>query len=194
MAHGGNETEIKLAVESTQEARRLLRAAGFTVSRRRVFESNVIFDTPKLTLRKAATLLRVRRAGSVSTITYKGRPAIAKHKSREELETEIADGGTMSAIIDRLGLNPVFRYEKYRTEYRQNRGAGMAMLDETPVGVYLELEGSPRWIDRTARQLGFSEQDYIVRSYARLYVEWCQRKKVQPGDMVFGGSGKKARG
>src|ERR1039458_4887603 len=69
MAHGANETEIKLAVESAQAGRRLLRAARFTVSRRRVFESNVVFDTPKLTLRKAATLLRVRKAGGVSTIT-----------------------------------------------------------------------------------------------------------------------------
>jgi adenylate cyclase class 2 len=190
MAHGANETEIKLAVESTQAARRLLRAAGFTVSRRRVFESNVIFDTPKLTLRQAATLLRVRQAGGLSTITYKGRPAVARHKSREELELEIGDAATMSAIIERLGLSPVFRYEKYRTEYRQSRGAGMAMLDETPVGVYLELEGSPRWIDRTARQLGSSERDYIVRSYARLYLEWCRRKRVKPGDMVFGRGGK----
>jgi len=194
MPHPANETEIKLAVESAQATRRLLRAAGFTVSRRRVFESNIIFDTPRLTLRKADTLLRVRRAGGLSTITYKGRPAVARHKSREELELEISDAGTMSAIIQRLGLGPVFRYEKYRTEYRQSRGAGMAMLDETPVGVYLELEGSPRWIDRTARQLGFGEQDYIVRSYARLYLEWCRRKRVKPGDMVFGRTRKQAPG
>jgi len=194
MTHGANETESKLAVESTQAARRLLRAVGFTVSRRRVFESNVIFDTPKLALRQAAALLRVRKAGGVSTITYKGRPAVARHKTREELELEIADAATMSSIIGRLGLSPVFRYEKYRTEYRQSRGAGMAMLDETPVGVYVELEGSPRWIDRTARQLGFSERDYIVRSYARLYLEWCRRKRVKPADMVFGRAGKKAQG
>jgi len=192
MAHGTNETEIKLAVESPQAVRRLLRAAGFTISRRRVFEANVIFDTPKLTLRKAGAVLRVRKAGRLATITYKGRPAVAKYKSREELELEIADGATMTAIVDRLGFSPVFRYEKYRTEYRQRRGAGMAMLDETPVGVYLELEGSPRWIDRTARGMGFSEQDYIVRSYARLYLEWCRRKGLKPGDMVFGPTRKKA--
>ena len=186
MTHGANETEIKLAVAGPQSARWLLRLAGFTISRRRVFESNVIFDTPKLSLRKAGTLLRVRHAGSVSTITYKGRPVVARHKSREELELEIGDAATMGAVLDRLGLRPVFRYQKYRTEYRQSRGAGMAMLDETPVGVYLELEGSPRWIDRTARQLGFTGQDYILLSYARLYLDWCRKKRLKPGDMVFG--------
>jgi adenylate cyclase class 2 len=185
MAHGANETEIKLRVENVPEMRRLLRAAGFTISRRRVFESNVIFDTPKLAMRRAGTLLRVRTAGGTSTITYKGRSAVAKHKTREELELEIADAAKMSGIIARLGLAPVFRYEKYRTEYRQKRGAGMAMLDETPVGIYLELEGSPRWIDRMAGQLGYGERDYIVDTYARLYLDWCRRKGVKPSHMVF---------
>jgi hypothetical protein len=35
------------------------------------------------------------------------------------------------------------------------------MLDETPAGVFLELEGPSRWIDRTARRLGFAESDYL---------------------------------
>src|SRR5579862_9816705 len=147
MAHGANETEIKLAVADAASARRLLRRGGFRVSRKRVFESNIIFDTPKLTLRKTNTLVRIRRAGRVNTLTYKGRPEVAKHKSREELELEISDAAAMELVLDRMGLRPVFRYEKYRTEYRQDRGAGIAMLDETPVGVYVELEGSPRWID-----------------------------------------------
>lgn len=185
MAHGSSENEIKLPVKSPLGARRLLRAAGFTVSRRRVFESNLIFDTPGLTLRNAGAVLRVRKAGAVSTVTYKGRPAVSKHKNREELELEISDQATMSSIIDRLGFSPVFRYEKYRTEFRQARGAGIAMLDETPVGVYVELEGSPRWIDRTALQMGFTEQDYIVHSYARLYLEWCARKGIKPTNMLF---------
>jgi len=50
-----------------KNARGLLRAAGFQVSRRRVFETNTVFDTPELGLRRAATLLRVRQAGGVAT-------------------------------------------------------------------------------------------------------------------------------
>jgi adenylate cyclase class 2 len=185
MTHGPNETEIKVAVPDARAGRRLLRAAGFTVSRRRVFESNVIFDTPRLAMRRAGTLLRLRQAGRLSTVTYKGRPAVARHKTREELELEVADPAVMHAICERLGFRPSFRYEKYRTEYRQSRGAGMATLDETPVGTYLELEGPPRWIDRTARQMGFGEPDYITSSYARLYLDWCREQGVKPSDMVF---------
>jgi adenylate cyclase class 2 len=186
MTHSPTETEIKLAMPGVRTARKLLRSAGFTISRRRVFESNLIFDTPRLTLRRASTLLRIRKAGAQITVTYKGKPAVGKHKSREELELEVADASTMDTIFERLGYRPVFCYEKYRTEYRLNRGAGMATLDETPVGTYLELEGAPAWIDRTARRMGFDEQDYITASYARLYLEWCRKKGVTPGNMVFG--------
>jgi len=58
-------------------------------------------------------------------------------------------------------------------------------VDETPIGVYLDLEGGPTWIDNTAYQLGFAEKDYITASYARLYVEWCEARAVEPSDMLF---------
>ena len=185
MAHAARETEIKLAVPDARTARGLLRSAGFRVSKRRVFETNTAFDTPELALRRAATLLRLRQAGGVTTLTYKGPPDVGRHKSREELELEISDARAMAGIIQRLGLGPVFRYEKYRTEYRQAGRSGVALLDETPVGVYLELEGSPTWIDRAARQLGFGEHEYITASYARLYLEWCEWHAVHAADMVF---------
>jgi adenylate cyclase class 2 len=185
MTHSPVETEIKLAVPNVRTARKLLRVAGFTISRRRVFESNVVFDTARLTLRRASTLLRVRQAGGLTTVTYKGKPALARYKTREELELAVTDAPTMGAIFERLGFRPVFRYDKYRTEYRQSRGAGVATLDETPVGIYLELEGAPAWIDRMARHMGFAERDYITASYARLYLEWCAEKGVKPSNMVF---------
>ena len=185
MAHPAHETEIKLAVPDAAAARRLLRAHGFRVFRRRVFEANRVFDTPKHTLRNARRLLRIREAGGRFTITYKGPPLAARHKVRQELELEISSPGTLTAIFAQLGLEPSFRYEKYRTEYHQPGGAGIAMLDETPIGIYLELEGSPRWIDRTARAMGFAESDYITASYGRLYMDWCRARGREPSNMVF---------
>jgi len=192
MAHGTQETEIKLAVDDANTARGMLRAAGFRVSKRRVFEVNNVFDTQELTLRKAGLLLRLRQAGSVHTLTYKGPTAPSKHKSREELELVIPDARVISAIFERLGYHLAFRYEKYRTEFKQPRGGGVATLDETPIGIYLELEGTDAWIDRTARKLNFSEQDYVTASYAALYVDWCRRHGIEPGNMVFGERGAEA--
>ena len=61
----------------------------------------------------------------------------------------------------------------------------MATLDETPIGVFVELEGPPDWIDRTARRLGFSPADYIKASYARLYQQWCSEHQAKLMDMVL---------
>jgi len=180
------ETEIKLRVASAREARGLLKTAGFSACRRRVIEDNVILDTPDLQVRKQGSVLRVRTAGGNATLTYKGPGAIGgRHKSREELEIAISDAATVLAILERLGFRPVFRYQKYRTEYCQPGARGVVMLDETPIGCYLEVEGSPRWIDRTARKLGFSEQDYITASYGALYVQFCVGQGTQAADMVF---------
>jgi adenylate cyclase class 2 len=194
MSQATQETEIKLAVKDARSARRRLREAGFVVSRPRVFEANTVFDTPELSLRASSRLLRIRHAGRVATLTYKGVPATGKYKSREELELEIGNAAAMMSIVERLGYHRMFRYEKYRTEFRQPRRAGVAMLDETPVGVYLELEGTPHWIDLTARRLGFQESDYITASYGRVYLDWCAARGCKPGDMTFGESAPINRG
>src|ERR1035438_5574550 len=103
----------------------------------------------------------------------------------DKLDKPAGAASTIGAIFERLGYRPVFRYEKYRTEYRLARGAGIATVDETPVGTYVELEGSPAWIDRLAARMGFEESDYITASYARLYLDWCRTQRVKPGNMVF---------
>jgi adenylate cyclase class 2 len=179
------ETEIKLRLDSAAATRRLLRRFGFSVAKRRVFESNTIFDTPAGDLRTGRNLLRLRQAGQRHTLAFKGPPVAGRYKSREELESEFADPASMRRILERLGYAPVFRYEKYRTEFAGSDPAGAVMLDETPIGPFLELEGPPRWIDRTARTLGFSRAEYITASYGKLYLEHCQSKGIQPTNMVF---------
>jgi adenylate cyclase class 2 len=185
MAYRDREIEIKLAVESAADARRRLRRAGFRSARRKVFEANTVFDTEALTLRTSSSLLRVREAAGAVVLTYKGPPKPGRFKDREELETDVGSAQRFTAILARLGFRPVFRYEKYRAEYCQPGTAGVATLDETPIGVYMELEGSPRWIDTAAKKLGFTRDAYLTVSYGSLYFEWCRERGVKPSHMVF---------
>jgi adenylate cyclase class 2 len=183
------EIEVKIAVPGVAAARRLLRRTGFLVVKPRIFEANEVFDTPDLRLRYSQSLLRIRKIGHEAKLTYKGAPTAGKHKSREELELKTDDAQTLAAIFNRLGFVRVFRYEKYRTEFQRGK-TGIVTLDETPIGIYLELEGRPAWIDRTARVLGFHEEDYILESYGKLYLDWCAHQGRKPGDMVFTRSGR----
>ena len=84
-------------------------------------------------------------------------------------------------------MRPTFRYEKFRTAYRLPRSRLHLDLDETPVGVFLELEGEPRAIDRAARALGFAPSDYIRGTYWDVYAADCRRRGRIRRNMVFGG-------
>jgi len=187
----GSETEIKLAVPSLAAARRKIRGLGFHKISPRHFETNALYDFLDARLRKARCLLRVRKAGREWVLTFKGAPAATQdYKSREEVETIVKEGGKLQAILSRLGLQQVFRYDKYRTIFAppstaKARKQALMTLDETPIGNYLELEGSEAWIDRTAARLGYRREDYITASYAALYRQHCEKTREAPSDMVF---------
>jgi adenylate cyclase class 2 len=179
------ETEIKIRISDVPAIRGLVRKLGFRIHARRVFESNVILDTSAQGLGAKGELIRIRRAGGKSIVTYKGPSRGGQHKSREEIETAIADPGALEIIFSRLGLHPIFRYEKYRTEYSRPGTRGVITVDETPVGDYLEIEGAPKWIDATARELGFAPENYITQSYGGLYLQYCRDHGTRPTQMIF---------
>ena len=186
-SHGGYETEIKLRLpENLNPIRRKLRDTRFHIAKGRLLESNTLFDNPEQSLRNQGKLIRIRHAGPRSVLTYKGPSAQStRHKSRPEIEVDLPDPETFEQILRHIGYDPSFRYEKFRTEYAARGGGGMVMLDETPIGNFLEVEGGARWIDRTAKLLGFSREDYIVSSYGYLYLNYCRERKIAPSNMTF---------
>ena len=182
------ETEIKLRVtHGPEHARALLEALGFQATGPRELETNQTFDLAMGELRQTGRLLRLRSAGGRWTVTYKGPPqATSTHKSREEIETEVSDGPAFAQVLERLGYQASFAYEKYRTTFKAPAEDGIITLDETPIGDFLELEGPGYWIDRTALRLGFGTADYVTLSYAALYEEYGRSRQIPvPCDMKF---------
>ena len=184
----GQETEVKIRITEFRAFRRRLRENGFRIKRRRVFERNRILETEPPSLRPGGRLLRLREAGGKYTVTYKGVATVVKHKSREEIEYAVSDAEAAMTIFQRLGYQTRFVYEKYRTEYTDTASEGIITLDETPIGIYAELEGPENWIDSTARILEIADTQYITASYGALYLKWCRQEGVEPGNMVFPGS------
>ncbi|MGD0226602.1 MAG: class IV adenylate cyclase [Terriglobia bacterium] len=186
-----HETEIKLAVQDPGEIRRRFAELGFRLVLARHFESNYLFDFPDQRLRKSRCLIRLRFVGDDCLLTFKGAPLRSHdYKIRREIETHVEDGHRLREILLLLGLCEVFSYEKFRTIYappgkRDVAEAPQVVLDETPIGNYLELEGPQRWIDLVARQLGYPRREYITDSYATLYRKKCQTEHKTPGNMIF---------
>jgi adenylate cyclase class 2 len=104
-------------------------------------------------------------------------------KLREELETVVGDGTLLLQLLERLGYEVWFRYQKYREEFAIDDV--VVAVDETPIGVYVELEGSERGIAATAETLGRRPSDYVLESYRGLYVRHCQDAGVPVTNMVF---------
>jgi len=181
------ETEIKFRVEDAGKLAEKLREAGFREKTPRTFESNVLFDTPDRKMRARTEILRVRSYGGRWVITHKrlpdGRPGEDVHKHRIETETQVEDGEVLAEVFKSIGLVEAFRYEKWRSEWSD--GEGHCVIDETPIGVFAELEGQPGWIDRTAARLGVDRSAYITLSYGRLFEQWCAEHHSAARDLTF---------
>ena len=179
------ETEVKIRLTDRRALEERLSQAGFKVSTPRQFEANDLYDTPDQSLRGREMLLRLRKVGDKAKITWKGPGVAGPHKSRPELETTLGSSETLAEILEQLGYQRTFRYEKYRTEYESDRPDAVVTVDETPIGDFMEIEGDPDWIDSTAHQLGFSKNDNILDSYGKLYFDYCRKLGREPGSMVF---------
>jgi adenylate cyclase class 2 len=202
----GKEREIKLRIEHLPGLRRRLAKLGARVVRPRLHERNALFDTAQGSLAGREQLLRIRTELPVSrrakqaprtVVTFK-RPMISpgssnnleRHKVREEIELQVSDAKALATIFEGLGMSRWFQYEKFRTTFGLRASSAWAAgllieLDETPIGVFLELEGPAGAIDRAAKALGFEKREYILSNYMVLYRQYCRSRGQAPRDMLF---------
>jgi len=184
----GAEIELKFRVEDVAGFRSAVDGLGFWLDTKRTFESNTLYDTPERSLRGRKQILRIRHYGPRCTLTHKRQDLIAKipgrYKTRIETETEVSDGDALAEVFGQLGYVPMFRYEKYRTEWSRD-GDGHLVLDETPIGVWAELEGPPEWIDAMLEGLGIASDACSTDSYGTLFLAWKDRTGSSVEHMTF---------
>ena len=207
MPSSNQEIEIKLLIADIAALRGKFRKLHAKAAPR-LFERNELYDTSRDDLRASGRLLRIRietpasgnstrpprRTGpnSRGVLTYKAPiegidpSAPRRYKQREELEINFQPADRLETILRALGYQPGFGYEKFRTQYTLPKLRGLHLdLDETPIGNYLELEGPPQAIDRAAKLLGFTAQNYITATYWDLYMAHCRGHRLDPGNLVF---------
>src|SRR3954451_8847852 len=182
-ATGILEREIKLRFDSVEDAREAVLATGASPLLSRRLQEDSLLDTDEEILRRRRCVLRVRVENGKSRITFKGPVQPSTMKVREELETLVGDGVVLLRILEELGLHVWFTYEKYREEFSHEDV--IVAIDETPVGVFVEIEGSEQGIAGMARALGRRPSDYIVDSYRTLFLRHRDEFGLAATDMVF---------
>jgi adenylate cyclase class 2 len=177
------EREIKLRFDSPARARAAVVGTGATPLRDRRLQEDCLLDSDDESLRRQRSVLRVRNEGHRSVLTFKGPVQPGLMKVREELETVVNDGNLMLQVLERLGLHIWFRYQKYREEFALEDI--VIAVDETPVGTFVEIEGTEHGIVAVAEALGRGPGDYILDSYQRLFVTNREALGFKGHDMIF---------
>jgi len=181
------EIELKFVVADERALRAAVDRLGFRLVTARTFEANLLYDTADRQLRSRRQILRIRQYGDRCTVTHKrtaeSNPNDLRYKTRIETESLVEDAESLAEIFTQLGYGPVFRYEKFRTEWETDEGH--LVLDETPIGTWAELEGPPSWIDSMLEKLGVPSSDCSTESYGRLFLAWKERTGSPAENLTF---------
>jgi adenylate cyclase class 2 len=177
------EREVKLRFDSADAARAAILATGATPLHGRRLQEDALLDDAASNLRERGCALRIRMENGKSRITFKGPIQDSAMKLRDEFETVVGDGVLLLRIFEELGYQVWFRYEKYREEFAHEDV--IVAVDETPVGVFVEVEGSESGITAMAAAMGRAPADYILDSYRGLFLKHLAAGGVTGADMVF---------
>lgn len=147
------EIEMKAELKDPEELRQRLRElnAKFIEKDR---EQNLVFDFPDKRLIKEDKVLRLRKFGSKTILTFKGPREVSRAKIKEEIETEVDGFENIKNILFSLGFIVRFSYEKNREVY--NFEDVEIVIDEFPVlGWFCEIEAeTEEAIEVAGKKLG----------------------------------------
>jgi adenylate cyclase class 2 len=149
-------------------------------------EINWLYDSVDGRLQSGDMALRLREYAGRCILTLKEAAVFqGPVKQRTEHEVEVSDCEGLRSILERLGYTRSLRYEKDR-EIWQLR-AVQVMLDHTPMGDFVEIEGAESQLGEVARSLDLELDRALRLSYPRL---WQEHRRLEgnadlPYDMVF---------
>ncbi len=177
------ETEAKFYVRHPQELQRRIEGMHAKLADTRVHELNLRFDTKDGGLSRSGRVLRLRQ-DKRARLTYKDAERIPPGSlSRRELEVTVSDFGETRELLEALGYEVMFIYEKYRSTYEL--GDLEIVLDELPFGHFIEIEGKEEQIRPTAEKLGLKWEAVIRDSYHLLFEHVRKARQWTFRDLTF---------
>ncbi len=183
MNDSNQETEVKFYVSDLTEIEMRLHSLEAHLIQGRVREINLRFDNPSGDFQREGRVLRLRRDEAIR-LTYKDSGQLLDGAlSRREIEFAASDFDSAKQFIEALGYDVVFVYEKFRTTFELDRAH--IMLDETPIGDFIEIEGAMETLKPIANKLGLNWDAAVPASYHALFKRVCEARGFAFRDLSF---------
>jgi adenylate cyclase class 2 len=174
------EVEAKFILRHLADIRKRVLSAGGHLLTPRTLERNLRFDTPEGDLSTTLQVLRLRQDSRI-TLTYKRSQST---EERTEIELEVDDFHSAKALLQALGFQIVFIYEKYRETFALD--PTHVMLDELPFGCFVEVEGPTlEAVALTAATLGLDWESRVRQDYHGLFETLHKHLKLPFRDATF---------
>lgn len=159
------ETEIKYQIKDPRILRDSLRAIGAKFIGREIEKDTWL--TQK-SVGCGINPVRVRILKNGGLLTQKGDCLKSKYKKRQEFQVKVNDPKILLQIFNKMGFSETRHIEKVRETYHYH-GASI-LLDRLPfMGYFVEIEGTPKKIDRITKSLGFNQKDGMKESYSDFF-------------------------
>lgn len=159
MAH---EIEVKILEVDRERLEDKLKSMGA----RKVFDGEIsalYFDFEDKSIRKANDIMRLRKAGNKTFLTFKGFLHNKGAKVREELEVEVADFEIAKRILESLGMHTYKSISKHRISYALENvhfEFDKYTGEYSSIPEFLEIEANDEeTIYKFAAMLGFKRED-----------------------------------
>lgn len=178
------EIEVKFLLKDREALMQKIAALQLPCSQERIHEFNLRYDLPDGSLVAQNQVLRLRK-DTQARLTFKG-PGVMEEDVllRKEIEVVVSDFEATQRLLEALGYQVVMMYEKFRANYLL--GSLVMSVDETPLGLFVELEGeSPAQVRHAAKTLGFDWEARINLSYSALLNLFNQNTSHNFRDLSF---------
>ena len=178
----GMEKELKFLHVDHDGMRRKMSGTGVRTAAA-YYERNLVFDTPDRTLKSAETLLRLRQKPGKAMLTVKQPPEsdeVSALKVYQEREMEVGDFETMVGLLESVGFEVAFAYEKFREKWAFMDC--VVCLDRLPFGDYAEIEGEEAEVLACAEVLGLDRATASKATYHALNLEWRADSGLPPDE------------
>ena len=178
------EIEVKFLLKDYASLMQKIADLQLSCSQERIHEFNLRYDLADGSLVARKQVLRLRK-DTQARLTFKG-PGVMEEDVllRKEVEVVVSDFDTTNRLLEALGYQVVMMYEKYRANYLLD--SLVMSVDETPLGLFVELEGeSPAQVRKATNVLELNWDARINLSYSALLSLFNQNTGNSFHDLSF---------